>query len=52
MIPAFMLMFSGAALVQFFMSYCRSILLTYAQIELSAATRELIGIQSPEIAGA
>ncbi|MFZ0334293.1 MAG: hypothetical protein WAN10_15980 [Candidatus Acidiferrales bacterium] len=52
MIPAFMLMFSCAALVQFFMSYCRSILLTYAQIELSAATRDLIGIQSPEIAAA
>ncbi len=52
MIPAFMLMFSCAALMQFFMSYCRSILLTYAQVELSAATRDLIGIQSPEIAGA
>lgn len=46
-----MLMFSCAALGQFFMSYCRSILATYAQVELSAATRELIGIQSPNIAG-
>ncbi len=52
MIPALMLMFSCAALVQFFMSYCRSILATYAQVELSSATREIIGIQSPEIAGA
>ncbi len=34
------------------MSYCRSILATYAQVELSTATREIIGIQSPEIAGA
>lgn len=34
------------------MSYCRSLLLAYAQIELSAATREMIGIQSQEIAGA
>ncbi|MGB6875958.1 MAG: hypothetical protein WBD87_07965 [Candidatus Acidiferrales bacterium] len=51
MIPAFMLMFSCAALGQFFMSYCRSILATYAQVELSATTRELIGIQSPNIAG-
>lgn len=33
------------------MSYCRSLLITYSQVELSAATRELIGIQSPEISG-
>jgi hypothetical protein len=52
MIPALMLMFSCAALGQFFMSYCRSLLTTYAQVELSAATRNLIGIQSQEIAGA
>ena len=47
-----MLVFSCAALGQFFMSYCRSLLVAYSQVELSAATRELIGIQSPEIAGA
>lgn len=52
MIPALMLIFSCAALVQFFMSYCRSLLLTYSQVELSAATRELIGIHSAEIVGA
>jgi hypothetical protein len=52
MIPALMLVFSCAALMQFFLSYCRSLLLTYAQVELSAATREMIGIQSQEIAGA
>lgn len=51
-ISAFMLMFSCAALGQFFMSYCRSLLLAYAQVELSSATRAMIGIQSPEIAGA
>lgn len=44
-------MFSCAALGQFFMSYCRSILATYAQVELSARTCELIGLQSSEIAG-
>jgi hypothetical protein len=52
MIPALMLVFSCAALMQFFLSYCRSLLLTYAQVELSTATREIIGVQSQEIAGA
>lgn len=52
MIPALMIVFSCAALGQFFMSYCRSLLLAYSQVELSAATRELIGIQPPEISGA
>lgn len=52
MIPALMLVFSCAALMQFCVSYCRSLLLAYAQIELSAATREMIGIQSEQIAGA
>jgi hypothetical protein len=47
-----MLMFSFSALVKFFISYCRLLLATYAQLELSATTREMIGIQSPEIAGA
>lgn len=47
-----MLTFSCAALVQFFMSYCRSLLLSHAQVELSAATRGLIGIESAQIAGA
>lgn len=47
-----MLTFSCAALVQFFTSYCRSLLLTYAQIELSAATRDLIGIHTAEVVGA
>lgn len=52
MIPALMLTFSCAALVQFFMSYCRSLLLSYAHVELSAATREIIGIDSTQVAGA
>lgn len=52
MIPALILTFSCAALVQFFMSYCRSLLLSYSEIELSAATLEFIGIHSAEIAGA
>lgn len=52
MIPALMLVFSCAALVQFFMSYCRSLLLTSVDVELSAATIELIGMPSAEITGA
>lgn len=51
MIPALMLTFSCAALVQFFMSYCRSLLLSYAGVELSGATRELIGLHSAEVTG-
>ena len=51
MIPALMFTFSCAALGQFFMSYCRSLLLSYAQIELSSTTREVIGMQPSEIRG-
>lgn len=47
-----MLMFSFSALVKFFMSYCRSLLAMYAEVELAASTRKMIGIQSSEIAGA
>jgi len=46
-----MLMFSAMALVQFFLSYCRSILATYAEVELSPATREVIGLEPGEIRG-
>jgi len=51
MMPALMLVFSAMALVQFFLSYCRSILATYAEVELSPATRELIGLEAGEIRG-
>lgn len=46
-----MLTFSCAALIQFFMSYCRSLLLSYADVELSAATHELMGIHSAQVTG-
>lgn len=46
-----MLMFSAMALVQFFLSYCRSILATYVEVELSPATREVIGLEPGEIRG-
>lgn len=51
MIPVAILMFSGMALVQFFMSYARSILATYAMAEISPATLNLIGAQASEIRG-
>jgi hypothetical protein len=51
MMPAFMLMFSAATLIQFFMSYCRSILATYAKVELSAETREIADIAAERIHG-
>jgi len=46
-----MLMFSGMALVQFFLSYCRSILTMYAEMELSPASREVTGLEPGEIRG-
>ncbi|MHB8412894.1 MAG: hypothetical protein ACYDDI_13245 [Candidatus Acidiferrales bacterium] len=51
MIPVLMLMFSAMALVQFCLSYCRAILAPYATLELSPATREIIGREANEIRG-
>lgn len=51
MIPALMLVFSCAALGQFFMSYCRSLLLNCATVKFSSATLEVIGMQPSEIRG-
>lgn len=51
MIPALMLTFSLAAMVQFLLSYCRALLAPYATVELSAATREVIGLEANEIRG-
>lgn len=52
MITSLMLLFSAGVLVQFFVSYCRSILTTYAKVEVSARTREVAGIESERIPGA
>lgn len=49
MISVFMLLFSAAALLQFFASYCRSILATYAKVEVSPRTREVAGIEADQI---
>lgn len=52
MITALMLSFSAGALLQFFVSYCRTILATYSKVEVSAKTREIAGIESARISGA
>lgn len=51
LIPILMFLFSALALVQFFLSYCRALLTTYAKLELSATTREVIGIGADGIRG-
>ncbi|MFZ0211646.1 MAG: hypothetical protein WBE20_01295 [Candidatus Acidiferrales bacterium] len=51
MIPVLILMFSAMALVQFFLSYARSILATYSMVEISPATLGVIGAQRSEIRG-
>ncbi|HEV2288608.1 MAG TPA: hypothetical protein VGR81_06605 [Candidatus Acidoferrales bacterium] len=51
MIPVAILMLSGMALVQFFMSYARSILASYAMAEIAPATMNLVGAQASEIRG-
>ncbi|HVA72806.1 MAG TPA: hypothetical protein VNF02_06795 [Candidatus Limnocylindrales bacterium] len=51
MIPVLMLLFSAMALVQFFLSYCRALLAAYGNVEFSATTREVIGLDANQIHG-
>lgn len=46
MIPALLLVVSVAALVQFTLAFCRSLLLTYDKVELSERVREVTGLNS------
>lgn len=46
MIAASILILSVAALGQFYMAYCRSLLAAYSKVELSAHVREVAKIQS------
>lgn len=41
MIPALILVMAVGALVQFFVAYCRTLLLTYSQVELTERAREI-----------
>jgi len=45
MIPALILVISVAALLQFFVSYCRSLVASCCGVDLSSEVRELTGIQ-------
>jgi hypothetical protein len=50
MIAALICVISVAAFLQFFVSYCRSILASSRKVELSARVREVTGIASQQIA--
>lgn len=45
MIPALILVISVVALLQFFVSYCRSLVASSAKVDLSEDARELTGIR-------
>jgi hypothetical protein len=49
MISALMLVLTVGALVQFFVAYCRTILLTYSKVEISERTREVTGISIEKV---
>jgi hypothetical protein len=51
MIPGLILVLSLAALLQFFVSYCRSVIASYSKIELSEQVREVAGIDAEPVAG-
>jgi hypothetical protein len=51
MMASFILLFSAGALAQFFVSYCRSILVTYSKVELSPEALEVAGITLDQIHG-
>ncbi len=51
MIAALILVISLAALLQFFVSYCRSAIATCSKKELSEQAREVTGIQDHGVAG-
>lgn len=51
MITALILAFSSVALLQFFMSYCRSVIAASVAQPFSEQLREIIGIRDREISG-
>jgi hypothetical protein len=48
-ISVLILMFGAAALVQFSLAYCRTLLMAYEKVEVSAKTQEIIGITGAAI---
>lgn len=51
MIPAFILVVSTVFLVQFFVTYCRSLIAAYRQVDLSEDAREVTGIEDHIVHG-
>jgi hypothetical protein len=51
MVAALFLVLSLGALIQFFISYCRSLLAVYSKVELSPHARELAGFESGRLRG-
>jgi hypothetical protein len=51
MIAAIILVFSVAAFLQFFVSYCRSLIAAYNEVELSEQARQVTGIESRTVSG-
>ncbi len=51
MIAGIIFALSVAALVQFFLSYCRSIVVVYSNVDLSPQARELAGLDDRPIRG-
>ena len=51
MIAALIGIFSIAALLQFFVSYCRSVIAAYSKVELSDQVREVTGIGAQPVNG-
>lgn len=51
MISILILVLSASALSQFFLYYCRSVVATYEQVEISAASRQMAGLETERISG-
>ncbi len=51
MIAALIFVISMAALLQFFVSYCRSLIAAYSRVELSEEAREVTGIRDRVVRG-
>jgi hypothetical protein len=51
MIAALILVVALAALLQFFVSYCRSVIAAYERVDLSDQAREVTGISNHEVDG-
>ena len=51
MIAAFILVFSVLALIQFFVSYCRSLLTAYGEVEVSSMARRVVGCEDQPLRG-